>query len=250
MLNPELDIDQLKKAYSVDKRLVIKDFLKADVAQRIQEYCLKHIPFNIHYVLDGQNKTISQSEMASMSDADKRALNIRIFKAAAEGSGFFYCGYRKNQRIETNSKELIFLHSVFDYFNGEEVLSLIRQISGQVDIDQADAHYTRFTPGQFLTRHRDVVSGANRRVAYVMGFTNVWHPDWGGLLQFYTEDGTPEETWTPRFNSLSIFDTSYIHAVTCVAPFAPAARFSMTGWFRASAKMPDPEQSWNVKIKI
>ena len=248
MLNPDLDRALLKEEYQKENRLVIRNILKPEIAQQIEAYCRKHIPFNIHYVSDGQNKTASQDDMAKMSDEDKQALNTKVLKAAAEGSGFLYCGYRRNQSIQNPSKELSFLHSVFDFFNSDELLKFIREVTGESGINQADAHYTRFTPGQFLTRHRDVVESADRKVAYVLGLSNVWHPDWGGLLQFYQEDGTPDTTWAPKFNSLSIFDTKYIHAVTCVAPFAAAARFSMTGWFRGSPS--SENQSWKVKMDI
>ena len=126
-----------------------------------------------------------------------------------------------------------FLHEVFDYIGGEEVLSMIRKITSSNDITGAEPQYTRYTPGHFLTRHRDVVPGKGRRIAFVLGMTKDWHPDWGGLLQFYEENGTPRDAWTPRFNVLSIFDVSHIHAVTYVAPFAMVPRLSLTGWFVA-----------------
>jgi Rps23 Pro-64 3,4-dihydroxylase Tpa1-like proline 4-hydroxylase len=77
-----------------------------------------------------------------------------------------------------------------------------------------------------------------------------WHPDWGGLLQFYQEDGTPEDAWSPGFNTLSLFDTSYIHSVTYVTPFAQAPRLSLSGWFRGLAAPSVGREVWNIKSNL
>ena len=113
------------------------------------------------------------------------------------------------------------------------MLDFVKQVSGRNDVVSADAQYTRYSAGQYLTRHRDVVDRPPRRLAYVLGFTRNWHPDWGGLLQFYEDNGTPRDAWAPAFNRLVLFDVRHVHAVTYVAPFAGAARLSLTGWYYA-----------------
>ncbi len=94
---------------------------------------------------------------------------------------------------------------------------------------------TRYRPGHFLTRHNDVVPAEQRRVAYVLGFTPRWHPDWGGLLQFYRQDGVPQDAWAPGFNDLMLFDVHRVHAVTYVTPFAAEPRQAISGWFSAGS---------------
>jgi len=133
----------------------------------------------------------------------------------------------------TDDEALRYLHELFDFLNSRQMLDFIMQVTGSVDLVSADAQYTRYIPGQYLTRHRDVVETQGRKFAYVLGFSRDWHPDWGGLLQFYQEDGTPRDAWTPEFNCLNLFATRHIHAVTYVTPFAGEARLSLTGWFRS-----------------
>jgi Rps23 Pro-64 3,4-dihydroxylase Tpa1-like proline 4-hydroxylase len=71
------------------------------------------------------------------------------------------------------------------------------------------------------------------QVAYVMNFcAEEWRPDWGGYLLFYDEDGDVVAGFKPRFNALNLFRVPQKHSVTYVAPFAPIARFAITGWFR------------------
>ena len=89
------------------------------------------------------------------------------------------------------------------------------------------------TPGQFLTRHKDDITAEGRRIAYVMGFSKDWHPDWAGLLNFYEDDGSGRDFWIPAFNSLSLFDVRHVHSVSYVTPFAKQQRLSLTGWFCA-----------------
>ena len=248
MLNPQLDREKLKQDFAKERRLRIEEFLAPGLAERVAELVPQHLPFKIHCSIEGKNQSISQAEMAAMSDEEKRALNTKILSAASLGEGFLYCGYRLEDAKNTNSEELKFLHQLFEFINSEEVLSLIRYITGNDKIDTADAHYTRYTPGQFLTRHQDIIAGKNRRFAYVLSFTQNWHPDWGGLLQYYLADGTPEETWVPKFNTLTIFDTKYIHAVSCVAPYAAAARISLTGWFQDLSAVAQPDWSVNYDL--
>ena len=240
MINPDLDTDALAGSFRVDKRLMIEYFLLPDVAERIHAACLDNVPFKLQYVLDGKYQSKSQEELENLSAEEKQTLNTRILAAAGQGEGFLYNGYLKSSikagEETVQNEKLAFLHEVFNYIGSEEVLSHIRKITGNDDITGAEPQYTRFTPGNFLTRHRDVVDGRERRIAFVLGLTKGWHPDWGGLLQFYEENGLPRDAWMPRFNVLSIFDVSHIHAVTYVAPYARVPRLSLTGWFVARKK--------------
>ncbi len=239
MINPDHDSARLAKLFEVDKRLVIENFLQGDVADRIHNACLDSVPFSIQYVLDGKYQSKSQQDMTKMDAQEKQVINRKILTDASQGIGFLYGAYLNSRVSEdpdkTHSEGLRFLHDVFRYIGSEDVLGLIREITGKSDITGAEPQYTRFTPGHFLTRHRDVVKGRGRRLAFVLGLTKGWHPDWGGLLQFYEENGMPRDAWMPRFNVLSIFDVSHIHAVTYVAPFARTPRLSLTGWFVAKA---------------
>jgi Rps23 Pro-64 3,4-dihydroxylase Tpa1-like proline 4-hydroxylase len=237
MINPSLDVDTLANEFKTDRRLMVNNFLQADIAERTRSACMQHAPFSTHYVLNNMYQSKTAVEMASLNQQDREAINKQIFSAASQGVGFIYEGYLKS-RINTDPNslanlELAFLHQVFDYLSSEKVLSTIKQITGNQDITGAEPQYTRFTPGHFLTRHLDVIPGRGRRYAFVLGLTKGWHPDWGGLLQFYEQDGTPRNAWVPQFNVLSLFDVSHIHSVTYVTPFAAEQRLSLTGWFVA-----------------
>ncbi len=237
MINPNLDVDKLAEAFKVQKKLKIENFMQADIIERMYNACLTSVPFKTIYFLDGKYQNKSQSEMLNMNQVEAKDTNDKITAAAQKGVGFLYEGYLKSWiksevADETNS-ELTFLHQIFNYMQSDEILNKIRQITGNQDITNFEPQYTRFTPGHFLTRHRDVVPGRGRRYACVLSMTKDWHPDWGGLLQFYKENGSPVDAWMPQFNALSIFDVSYIHSVTYITPYATNHRLSLTGWYVA-----------------
>lgn len=237
MINSDLDTHELANAFKIDKRLMIDNFLQEDIAERILDACKTSVPFSLQYVLDGQYQSKSPAELAKLSQQESNDINNKITAAANQGIGFLYEGYLKS-RVENTTEvgvnqKLDFLHRVFEYMGSEDVLNKIKAITGNQDITGAEPQYTRYTSGHFLTRHLDVVPGRGRRFAFVLGMTKDWHPDWGGLLQFYEKDGTPRDAWMPQFNVLSIFEVSHIHAVTYVTPYAPVPRLSLTGWFVA-----------------
>jgi SM-20-related protein len=234
VLNPNLDKEAIAAEFAKDGRARIHDLLDEDTAERIRDCCLNHVPYEYLTHIDGKSLVITQDEMSNLDNEQMMAMQENLMSAAQNGVGFFYRGYKMDRAKEDSPDEnLRFLQSVFDYMNSEEMLSFIQDVTGADDLKSADGQFTHYSAGQFLTRHRDDVAAEQRRFAYVASFTRDWHPDWGGLLQFYEEDGTPRDAWSPLFNSMTLFDVSHIHSVTFVTPFHGHPRVSLTGWFRA-----------------
>lgn len=230
MLNPSLDRRALAEEFAIDQRICIDNVLRVEVAERVRAICAEKLSFDYVYFLDGAVRLSAEQEMASL-DAEKKALISKsLMQNATHGIGYLYCGrVMKEGRIPTG--DAAFLYDVFRYLNSPDMLQFVADITGRKDLERADAQYTRYSAGQYLTRHRDDIEGTTRRLAYVFGFTRRWHPDWGGLLQFYEDDGTPRDAWMPAFNRLSLFDIRHVHSVTYVTPFAGETRLSLTGWF-------------------
>ncbi|MDA1372174.1 MAG: 2OG-Fe(II) oxygenase [Proteobacteria bacterium] len=234
MLNPDLDITALAEEYRQDDRIRISNIFTQGVAERVRECCLSQVPFDFIFHEDGQNRVVSAGEMSTYDTAQQKALETKIMRAASKGIGFLYCGYMLNRPQQPQNESLAFLHDMFAFLKKDETLSVFRQITGQQELTNVDAQYTRYTKGHFLTRHSDKITSEQRRIAFVFGFSTQWHPDWGGLLQFYENDGTPRDAWMPEFNTLSLFDVRHIHSVSYLTPFAEGQRLSLTGWFTNS----------------
>ncbi len=230
-LNPDSNPLSYKQQYAVDKRVRVPDFLVQEDAVRLLQCLAQETEFSSAFNVDGSNGVLSDAQMRQLTPTDVQSLQQKIHENAGRGAGFLYGRNNINGKNSDNPPPL--LREFTDLINSEVVLSAVREISGHQDICAASAQATRYLPGNFLTRHNDFHAEEGRRVAYVMGFTPGWHPDWGGLLQFYQQDGTPRDAWTPIFNNLVLFDVAHVHAVTFVTPFAVDPRFSITGWFRA-----------------
>lgn len=233
MLNPDLDKASLAARYGEDGRVRIEGLFETSVAERLRAACSSRLRYDFLFHMQGNNYVLSHAEMQQMTDEQARQMKEAVAQAASGGVGFYYCGYKLGrENRDTDDDELRFLHEVFDFLNGNEMLQLVRDITGVTELASADAQYTRYTPGHFLTRHRDDSTREDRRVAYVYSMSRGWHPDWGGLLQFFSDDGAPRDAWTPTFNALALFDVRHVHSVTFVTPFAREPRYSLTGWFR------------------
>jgi len=233
MLNPDLDRKALAEEFHRDQRILIDNVLRRDVAERVRAICAEKVSFDYVFFLNGAVRVASEQEMLAFDAAKKAQISQELMQNATEGIGYLYCGYVMNDKRAGLGGDPGFLHEVFDYLNSREMLDFVQEISGLDELVRADAQYTRYSAGQYLTRHRDDIKGKGqaRRLAYVFGFTRRWHPDWGGLLQFYEDDGTPRDAWMPAFNRLSLFDIRHVHSVSYVTPFAGEARLSLTGWF-------------------
>ncbi|MBF7072438.1 2OG-Fe(II) oxygenase [Glaciecola sp. MH2013] len=229
--SPVIDANEAHKFeahYSSKQRFRIPGFLAPSSATRIATVVKEIRDYELVFFAGNENKAVRESELRKHSDETRGNLQAQIFQNAANGVGFLY-GRHPIIEGEKQAPLLEFKQ----WLNSPQTIDWVRTVTGHHDISHADANVTRFARGEFLTRHNDVAPNETRRVAFVMNLSEQWHADWGGLLQFFESDGTSVESYTPTFNSLSLFDVSRPHSVTCVAPFSPALRLSISGWFRA-----------------
>lgn len=224
LINPNLDIAPLKEQFSLNRRIRVPSFLDLQRAQNLFS-TLNKIDYKTALYIDEKNVTFSGKELSALSEINKKNMNEKVIRNAAEGVGFVY----GRHFIDEHSP----LSGFLKWLNSESTLRWAREVSGANDIVSASAQATRYVSGNFLTRHNDVVAQEGRRIAYVINLAPKWHPDWGGLLQFFEPDGTTTESWSPEFNTLSLFDVKHIHSVTYVTPFAKQPRYALTGWFKA-----------------
>ncbi|WP_018984577.1 2OG-Fe(II) oxygenase family protein [Salinimonas chungwhensis] len=224
-LHTQLRISDFKDAFAKE-RLRVTSVLSAETSKSLSTTLQQDVSFETALFFENQNVMLSDEAWSQLPDKRKREIRQQIMANAADGKGFIY-GRKKVDENEQNSA----LKYAFETLNSESFLTEMRKLSGYSEINYASMQATRFLPGQFITRHNDIVESEGRRLAYVFNLSPVWHPDWGGLLQFFDTDGTSTESWTPEFNTLSLFGVKNIHSVTYVTPFAKSARYALTGWF-------------------
>lgn len=225
-INQNLDLDKLARDYSVDLRVRINDFLPEDQARHLSQCLAKLSTYRHAFILDGRYGEASDEDLRALPTDERNKFINDIMKQAASGVGFWY------ERHQVTSNDEGLLGDMFKWLNSEALLETIAKITAITPYRSAIAQATRYRRGDFLTRHQDIVTQEKRKVAFVINLPPRWHPDWGGLLQFYELSGAPRDAWNPDFNSLSLFDVSHVHSVTSISPFAPEARLAVSGWFQ------------------
>ena len=148
MINSSLDIKALKREFAREERIRIPNILETEVAELIQRACLD-APFELVYVVDGKNKTVSRENMAAFSAEQRKNLNSQIMSAASRGEGYLYgsCHLGQSRPADLNVQ----LIDLFDYWGSEPLMEIIRRITGDSTINEVTGHYTRYMPGHFLT---------------------------------------------------------------------------------------------------
>tara|TARA_R110000737_G_scaffold165786_1_gene193116 strand:- start:456 stop:1148 length:693 start_codon:yes stop_codon:yes gene_type:complete len=225
--NGMTNVSDLKDEFSRNGIVRVFDFLAPTSLEQLKTSLETKVDFANAFHLGGQNKQATDAEIKALPIATQQQLYRDIHDVAAKGAGFLY----GRHKIEKNS--LNELTDALELLNTDNTLNLIREITSMPALAYADGQATRYRRGDFLTRHIDNIPGETRKIAYVLGLTENWHPDWGGLLQFFEKDGTPTRSWSPAFNSLTLFNVDQVHSVTSIAQFALKNRYSITGWFRS-----------------
>ncbi|MEI9997518.1 MAG: 2OG-Fe(II) oxygenase family protein [Rhizomicrobium sp.] len=126
-----------------------------------------------------------------------------------------------------------------DFLTSGEFVDLISRVTGRTDLSGADGHATRFGAGHHLNLHMDGTKPGEprgvRRVAFVLGMTRAWNPDWGGFTLFPQSDEPFAAGAFPSYNQLLLFAVPTPHLVTRIAPDCPRYRYAISGWARSSA---------------
>lgn len=233
MLDPNLDIDRLSRAFRDRARLQIPDVLQPDAARALHDCLDREVPWDVAFIGEQGSTTLSEQGLANMARRERETLLADIHRRAADGFQFHYNSYMMVTAYKAGRDPDLLLHRFLEYINSDPFLAFVRGVTGVSRIRKADAQATRYAPGHFLKQHNDITPEQGREVAYVLNLTRDWQADWGGLLQFMDEEGAVVETIMPRFNSLTLFRVPMNHCVSCVAPFAQRPRYAITGWCRS-----------------
>lgn len=226
-------LDRARAALGSAKRLHIPNVLKRSAADRVHQAL---VATDWRTVLNGANTAheLSADRLASIDPRQQEQMLKEAHARAQVDFQFIYDYYHITQNLATGQEPPGAFADFVAMLNAPDTLELLRKLTGEPRIVSVNAQATRYRPGHFLTQHDDDVQGRDRLFAYVFSFTPVWRADWGGLLMFIGEDGHVKEGYTPAWNALNIFPVGQAHAVSLVAPYAGAFRYSITGWMRGA----------------
>lgn len=232
MINNDLLLEPWRARLRAHGRVQIPGFLQEPSALRLHQCLREEVPWETAQrsdavLADGQDRSPPPG-----SAEDEAALAATCLRARA-GFEFYFDRYRMIDARRDGTDPQLVLHAVVDFLNSPQFLDFARQLTGDPAIRMVSAIGVRYRAGHFLRAHNDLANDENRAFAYVINLSRQWSPDWGGLLHFLDpEQRRVVDTFTPLWNSLSLFRVPQPHVVSLVAPWAGSARYSITGWFR------------------
>lgn len=235
VLNPALDPAAEAARFAAGGRIHIRNILTRDAANRIHRSLASEGEWARSTIHQGQPRDFALEYLEALAAPAAAERRADLEDRARRGFQYEFDNFRLSMAMLAGARSGWTYESVFDLVNGPDFLGFVRKVTGDDRIVFADAQATRYRAGHFLTSHDDDQPGMDRLYAYVLNFTPVWRPDWGGLLAFIDEDGNIEQAFKPTFNALNIFRVPTQHTVTEVASFVDADRLSITGWLRSSA---------------
>lgn len=234
-LNPALDLDDLARRFAADRRLQVRDILTEETARTVQRILAEQTDWTTAWQAGADGPHIERGGQGGATMTGVSPQIAARVGAAMNGRdyGFAYASYPMLQAYLEKWNEGSPQDLLLEYINAPDFLAAIRRITGIPTLVKADAQATLYAPGHFLAVHDDSQAAEGRRVAYVLNFcAEDWRPDWGAYLNFFNEDGDIEFGFRPRFNALNLFAVPQRHHVSYTPPFAPVARYAITGWFR------------------
>ncbi len=237
LLNPELDLAGYHQQLHERGWVVIKDALRAEVAEALHAVLTTQVPWSLAYVDGEGSKKIWADELQRLNPEQLKVIEQSALQQARQGFSFLYDSYMMITAYQQRRDPHLPLHKVTEYINKPEWLNAMRSITGEQHIVKTSAQATRYRAGHFLTLHNDHQDGELRHAAYVINLTPEWHADWGGLLQFIDDDGQVTDTVCPQYNCISLFKTPRLHCVSPVANYVQAQRLTITGWLRGADKV-------------
>lgn len=226
MISNELDIAPYRARLQQHGRVQIRDFLQDSAAERLRECLERETPWEV-----AQRADLPDGSPVAKPGDDGELLRC-AYERAKTGYEFVFDRYRIVDAVREGDNPGLLLHAVLEFLNAPQFLEFARLLTNEPRIRMVSAIAVRYRAGHFLNAHNDSAPDEDREFAYVINLSRNWKPDWGGLLQFLGDPHTVAESFTPRWNSLSLFRVPQMHQVGIVAPWAGDDRYSITGWFR------------------
>lgn len=230
LLNPRLDLERHAAEFQLSGMTQIGQALRPEVADFLHQVLDTAVPWNLAFRDQGGDRKLPLEEWEALDPEGRARLELDIVERARGGFQFCYLTYMMVTAYMNGEDPDLPLHRVLELLNRADWLDPMRRITGLPRIRRTNAQATCYRAGHFLTRHNDHRDGENRLVAYVINLGRDWRVDWGGMLQFLDDDEQVPRTFSPRYNTISLFRTPRLHCVSPVAPFAAGSRYAITGW--------------------
>lgn len=238
-INPNLDIDSLKKTFQQNKKVVISDFLTDESINYLynffayeldeSEWYASYMDFYSNENADGYGSVVFTKRTSENKNIIKQKL-IESQQKFIEGEFSYF--FDRTDIDESNSHGSI-EHQYHEFISSTEVINWFSNLIDSQLSSVGEFFASRFSANHFLAPHHDHEKG---KIATVLNLSKKWHPSWGGCLHFMDKNyENVVRHVQPSFNKLSIFDiptaNGIPHYVSHVVPLCKSKRISYTGWY-------------------
>ncbi len=235
-LNPDIDRDAARARFAETGRVQIKSVLSEQAAQSVLKAMTTVLEWGISYNQGAETKHIPRDQIALMSAEDKGAFLSDVTNRAMQQFQFAFAEAPLMQTYQPDQEVLDYAHRMIEFVNDEVFKQLIADVTVDDSNLRADLIASCYSPGHFITVHDDSDPAGLRRYGFAFDFTPFWRPDWGGSHLFFDEDdGNVTEGFNAVFNSLNLFRVPQRYAISFVAPYAKAGRYTLNGWLQVPA---------------
>ncbi|AHE56873.1 2OG-Fe(II) oxygenase [Sphingomonas sanxanigenens] len=233
-LNPDLDRARLSAQFAAHGHVRVEQLFASDAMAAAVRDELEARGDWVQVINSGDKIYELSREVRSQMSFDRlRALDDAVMLGARDGFQHRYESIRLCDDPSVTPPADNVADALTRWMSSKEMLDFVRRVTGHPEIDFADAQATSYAPGDFLTGHDDQVPGKSRHAAYVLGVTQGWRIEWGGLLMFHDRHASAFHGVAPGFNTLDLFQVPSVHSVSLVSPAADRRRLSVTGWLRS-----------------
>lgn len=234
-LNPNIDIEAARQRFAETGRVQIKSVFPDIIAQGVLKAMTTALEWGISYNQGAESKHIPRKQVELMSPEDRGAFLNDVTTRAMQQFQYAFAEAPLMQTYQPDQEILNYAHRMIEFVNEEAFKRLIAAVTVDDGALRADLIASCYSPGHFITIHDDKDPAGLRRYGFAFDFTPFWRPDWGGAHLFYDDDGNVTEGFNAVFNSLNIFRVPQRYAISFVAPYAKAGRYTLNGWLQSPA---------------
>jgi SM-20-related protein len=161
--NTSLDKDALKLELANHGFVLIRDFLKTQVADEIFRCLNEDVRWELAYKDGNVDTTKTVEQLRTMSNGERQQLHGRVIEQARNQYQFSYFRYPMIDAYLNEWEPRLMLNDVLESFNSQTCLDLLREITGDPQLRKVEFQATYYAPGHFLKQHND-----NTKSAFVM----------------------------------------------------------------------------------
>ena len=229
-----LNIEELKQQYRETGYVVIENLLRDEVAQAAYDALKNRVPWEFHYreMNTGRVGVVNPADLERLTPREIKRLVPTIATLEDNDFSFAYCRYTIPSGATDCPEPVRILSDIFHYFNSDEYLGLLADITGDASGKEVSTWCSRYDRNHHLSVHMDESQSQTRIAAHVLALSKDWKQEWGGNFAFCNAEGEPEIIVPPSFNSLMLFKVPRLHLVTQVESFVGESRYSLFGWYK------------------